>query len=386
MPRMILSTGLACELKGRFNLQAMTKSTLKPLWTTAWDGYLAGILEKRFWKLSLRVLPWIGFLWLLWQIHDRWAALSDSSWDSALWGGDADLTGAFVPWDGELWGSMLLRWGILCLVFPLVSLWVDSIRWVLLMYPSLSDGAALKLAWRQLPIVAYSMLGSVVIPGRLSEFAGRCRFYPTEQHPKVMASTLMASLMQWIWVLAFPGLWILGNAALNQQMTSDLLSGEGMKGMPALLGSTLSDPLVGLVLAVFAAGIAVLWSRIFEKLQRYEWKVKVLVRVNRWSLLRYGLLVMQWALWLRFALITMDSWTLAGGIFGMLALQWFMPLGFLLDLGVKGALSLWVWGNVMMYPEDALLIPLLIWTTNLVFPALLGGLWWVFKGRQIQTL
>jgi hypothetical protein len=348
----------------------------------AWEGHLAGIFGHRVWKFTLRVLPGIGLLWLLWQIHKRWAGLLDFSWDSVLWVSDSDL-----PWENLTWGNLLLRWGILCLVIPLVSLWVDSIKWVLLMDPSLKEGAALKLAWRQLPVVVYSMLGSLAVPGRLSEFAGRCRFYPPEQHPRIMASTLMASSMQWIWVLAFPGLWILGNAAMSTPFIGGLGSREGMFGdMPGLFRRGLSDPLVGLMLGGLAAGTVMLWDRISGKLQGYEWQTNVLLRVCRWSLIRYGLLVIQWVLWLNYALVSTDGWILVGGISGMLALQWFMPFGFLLDLGFKGALSLWVWGNVLMHPEDALAIPLLIWMTNLVFPALIGGMWWLFRGRQIQML
>jgi len=377
MPKMILSTGLASELKGRLNLQGMTKSTLKPAWTTAWESRITGIFEHRLWGLSLRVLPWIGLAFLFWQARQRFADLSTYPWDSGLWMNIWQLSA----------GDILVLCLILLMGIPALSLWVDSLKWVILMHPSLTFIAAMKMAWRQWPLVGYGMLGSMAVPGRLSEFAGRCRFYPLEQHPRVMASTLMASATQWVWVLAVPACWILGFATLSSDLVAGKMSlAANLSGLPVEFRMGLSNPVWGGVLMALAAAAVTAWWRIYRRLQVHDWSTASFIQVFFWSLIRYGLLILQWALWLSFAELSVEPWMLMGVISAMLVLQWFVPLGFFLDLGFKGALSFWIWGNALAHPADALGIPLMIWISNLVIPALIGGMWWWRTGQKFKVL
>lgn len=311
------------------------------------------------------------------QIRDRITGLTDHSWGSDLW----------ISVSGLTLGQFLFCVGTLLFLIPVLSLWVDSLKWIFLMHSSLTQGAAMKLAWRQLPIVCYSMLGSLVVPGRLSEFAGRCSFYPLNQHPRVMASTLMASSTQWLWVLALPALWILGYSAMSSDVTEGPVSFQvTFRGLPDTFWRGLTNPVWGGIMLGLAAGAAMLWWRIFKQLQVHGWSTSALMQVYGWSFIRYGILVLQWFLWLTYASITTDAWIVLGAISCMLALQWFMPLGLFMDLGFKGALSLWIWGDVLRHSEDALVIPLMLWVTNLVIPALMGGMWWLFIGQKFKAV
>ncbi len=369
--------GSGIGAQGILNLQGMTKSTFKPPWTSAWESRVTGILNHRLWGLGLRVLPWLGLVVLLWQARERFADLSAYSWDSSLW--------------SSVWllpsGEFLLPCFILLLVIPMLSLWVDSLKWIILMHPSLALGAAMKMGWRICPLVGYGMMGSLAVPGRLSEFAGRCRFYPLVQHPRVMASTLMASSTQWVWVLVWPALWILGHSILTSDvMERSVPLNAFLKALPDELRKALSNPIWGGILLGLAAVAAMLWLRIYRSLQMHGWLTRSLIQVYFWSLIRYGLLVLQWVLWLALAGLAIDSWFLLGVIGVMLALQWFMPLGMFMDLGFKGALSFWIWGDVLANAVDALWIPLLIWITNLAIPALIGGIWWWMIGHKSKVL
>ena len=245
----------------------------------------------------------------------------------------------------------------------------------------------MSMAWRQWPRVAYSMLGSIAVPGRLSEFAGRCRFYSVEQHPRVMASTLLASSTQWVWVLALPALWIL---AFSNYYSDLIFRSASLKvlsqGLPENLWQGLTNPVWGWAMLVLTAVALTVWWRIYRRLQGYGWSVRSFQQVYFWSFIRYGLLVLQWVLWLDLAGLANDSWFLLGVITVMLALQWFMPLGLFMDLGIRGALSFWIWGGVLTHAVDALWIPMMIWITNLAIPALLGGLWWWMIGHKLKEL
>jgi len=363
--------------QGILNLQGMTKSTLKPAWTSAWESRFVRVLEHKLWGLGLRVLPWVGLAFLIWQVRQRLEGLTIYSWEKSLW---KDIR--LLPK-----GEFLIQFWFLWIGIPALSLWVDSLKWILLMHPSLTLRATMKMAWRQCPQVAYSMLGSMAVPGRLSEFAGRFRFYPVEQHPRVMASTLMASSTQWVWVLALPAIWILGFSIFS----SDLISGAAssktlLRGLPVELGQGLSHSKWGLALLAMAALAVAVWWRIYRRLQGQGWSTRTFLQTYFWSLIRYGLLVLQWVLWLEMAGLAIGPWLLLGVVCAMLALQWFMPLGLFMDLGFKGALSFWIWGGVLVNPVDALWIPLMIWITNLAVPALLGGLWWWTIGHKSKVL
>ncbi|MBM3914126.1 MAG: hypothetical protein FJ351_06780 [Sphingomonadales bacterium] len=334
-------------------------------------------MEHKLWGLGLRVLPWVGLAFLIWQVRQRLEGLTIYSWEKSLW---KDIR--LLPK-----GEFLIQFWFLWIGIPALSLWVDSLKWILLMHPSLTLRATMKMAWRQCPQVAYSMLGSMAVPGRLSEFAGRFRFYPVEQHPRVMASTLMASSTQWVWVLALPAIWILGFSIFS----SDLISGAAssktlLRGLPVELGQGLSHSKWGLALLAMAALAVAVWWRIYRRLQGQGWSTRTFLQTYFWSLIRYGLLVLQWVLWLEMAGLAIGPWLLLGVVCAMLALQWFMPLGLFMDLGFKGALSFWIWGGVLVNPVDALWIPLMIWITNLAVPALLGGLWWWTIGHKSKVL
>ena len=363
--------------QGILNLQGMTKSTLKPAWTSAWESRFVRVLEHKLWGLGLRVLPWVGLAFLLWQVRQRLGDLTVYSWEKSLW---KDI--GLLP-KGEFW----IQFWVLWIGIPALSLWVDSLKWIILMHPLTHWRAAMKMAWRQCPQVAYSMLGSIAIPGRLSEFAGRCRFYPVEQHPRVMASTLMASSTQWVWVLALPAIWILVFSTFSSDLNSVGASSKAfLHGLPEELGQGLSHSGWGLALLAMAAVAVTVWWRIYRRLQGQGWSTRSFLQTYLWSLIRYGLLVLQWVLWLAMAGLAINPWLLLGVIGAMLALQWFMPLGLFMDLGFKGALSFWIWGSVLVNPVDALWIPLIIWITNLAVPALLGGLWWWTIGHKSRVL
>jgi len=363
--------------QGFLNLQGMTKSTLKLAWTSAWERRFVGVLEHRRWGQGLRVLPWVGLAFLLWQVRLRLEDLTVYSGQRSLW---TDI--GLLPI-----GEFFIRFWVLWIGIPALSLWVDSLKWIILMHPLLNWKAAMKMAWRQCPQVAYSMLGSIAVPGRLSEFAGRCRFYPVDQHPRVMASTLMASSTQWVWVLVLPAIWILVFSTFSSGLISVGASSKALpQGLPEEIGQGLSHSKWGLVLLAMGAVALTVWWRIYRSLQGQGWSTRSFLQAYFWSLIRYGLLVLQWVLWLQMAGLIINPLLLVGVIGAMLALQWFMPLGLFLDLGFKGALSFWIWGGILANPVDALWIPLMIWITNLAGPALMGGLWWWTIGHKSKVL
>lgn len=377
MPRMILSTGEACDAKCRFKLQRMTKSTLKSRSNTVWESRMIDIMNHRWWKRCLQILPWLGLTLLLIQIRERSAGMLVEFWSSALWIGN---------WTWTIDEDLTQRVSLVCLI-PVLSLWVDSMKWTLLMYPNLGYFARFKLAWQQIPRLAYSMLGSMALPGRLSEFAGRCRFYPTEQHPRVMASTLMASTTQWFWVLVLPALWILGTWLVNVWTLGGFgLTPKVPKGLPNEFWSALTNPVLGFVGLGLAIIVLMIWYRLYQRTQLQSWTWKTMLQVYGWSWIRYGFLLLQWVLWLHLANVTINTWILMGLVGSMMALQWFMPLGFLMDLGFKGAVSLWLWGNVLKHAGDALVIPLMIWLTNIILPALCGAIWWTLIGYKFKEV
>lgn len=352
----------------------MVKSTRKP--TTESDaGPWTGFLEGKAWKFLLQVLPWLGLGVLGWQIYLKYG--TGEGYGSETWRVLAE-PGSW--WHRERWWYWW--WG--GMVLPLVALWLDALKWTLLMDDALEPDRGqggrmrqIRTAGSRIPILCYSMLGSLAIPGRLGDFAGRCRFYRADLHPRVLASTLMASSTQWVPVWGFPALWLF--------LTGDK-AWIGSLNWPEMLAQWLRHPglpwlLSGLTLAALGA-----WFAVARRLRGYGWQGPVLVEVYAWTILRYGLLLGQWVLLLQYLGINLGVWEASGVVSLMLVVQWFLPMGAVMDLGFKGALSWWLLGSAMPVPALALLVPLWIWSVNLLGPSLAGLLWWEFRGKKFRKI
>jgi hypothetical protein len=106
------------------------------------------------------------------------------------------------------------------------------------------------------------------------------------------------------------------------------------------------------------------------------------VALQAWSFLRHLFLLGQWAFWLGLLGLKMDGASVYFLVAMVLAVNWFAPLGVLGELGLRGLTAFLVFGPLLPVPTHAMLVPWLIWFTNVGFPALFGGAWWLFWGRS----
>lgn len=340
----------------------MTKNTASSQGMALWPEGLVRLTQSRWWSTGLGLVPWLGLAALLGQFWSK-----SGTWTLVDAPAVVKVIGSSKWWLAQGWRLL-----VAVIVLPLLGLVVDAIKWSLIM----EDDEDPHRSWwnrvqKNIPILCYGILGSLWFPARLTEFAGRCRFYPKDQHPRVMVSTWLSSSTQWVWVLLVPALawWLVDPSS---------------KARWAVQWSW--APLDSVWLSVVLGGLAILagwaWFTIFRKMQAYTQTYHLPVALQAWSFLRHLLLLGQWAFWLELLGLKMDGASVYFLVAMVLAVNWFAPLGVLGELGLRGLSAFLVFGPLLPVPTHSMLVPWLIWFTNVVFPALVGGSWWLLRGRR----
>ena len=339
----------------------MTKNTAPSQGMALWPEGLVRLTKSRWWSLGLGLVPWLGLAALLgqfWSKSGTWTLVDGPAMMRAI-GSSA--------W----WLTNRVHVLLVVLMIPLLGLVIDALKWSLFMDDEKGD---LRTWWtsvcRNILVLCYGILGSLWFPARFTEFAGRCRFYPTEQHPRVVVSTWLSSSAQWVWVLFVPaGAWWLVDPSSRATWASQ------WSWVP------LGSPWLSAVFGGLALLVGWAWFTIYRKQQAYDQSSKIPVTLLAWSLLRHLLLLMQWTVWLSLLGLKPEGASLYFLVAFVLALNWFAPLGVLGELGLRGLSAFFVFGSMLPVPTHAMLVPWLIWFTNIGFPALAGGVWWLFSIR-----
>lgn len=344
----------------------MIKNTASGEGTAWWPNQWLPWLQHPWWSRGLAVAPWLGLVALIGQFWSKAGVWS-------IWDFDA-LRQSLVS--GAWWAQNAQTLALVLLVLPAWGLGLDTIKWTMLM-----DGPEEKpkLRWSRLrenlPVLCYGILGSLWFPARLTEFAGRCRFYPLQKHPQVMASTVLASSAQWFWVLIWPALlWWLVKAPDKAYWAKQWA------------WASLQNPWLSLVLIFLAIIVAWIWRSMYIQMGYRHQSIGTLGWVMFSSMLRHGILLTQWVLWLNIMGLDLSLMSVYFLVSLLLAMNWFAPLGFLGELGLRGLTSMLIFGNLLSVPAYAAGVPWLIWLTNVSIPAIAGALWWFLEGRNRKVL
>jgi Lysylphosphatidylglycerol synthase TM region len=239
---------------------------------------------------------------------------------------------------------------------------LEALKWQLLLRQSVRLSFASSLR---------SVLGGLSIgfatPGRIGEFAGRVLFLHEGERIDGIYLSAIGGLAQSLvtFGVAVVALW---------------LSQLEMRGV-------LEESFLILALSVtILMAVSLFWfDRLVLGLRHLGWDLSRYVidplrvpsatakaQVLLYSALRYGVYMLQYYLLVRVAGVESTGLLVTTAIAQVLMLQSISPLMPMTDMTVRGGIAVLVFGRLGYTMPDILIVPILLWLSNLLLPALIG--------------
>lgn len=243
---------------------------------------------------------------------------------------------------------MLLNWGI------------EAFKWKLLLikYEPLSLIKAMKSVWSGITINNW-------IPNRVGEFAGRIIFIKKENQAKAVASSLLGSMAQFSCTIIF------GFVAAFIFFKPDNI----------ILWLILVSLITSFVMLLYFKSPE--WHKIFKKISFLSWiskhseviegySITTLTAVIALSVLRYVVYVFQYYLLLVLFGLDLPLLFALCGISSIFLIQSFLPAITLTEVGIRGAVVLFVFSDPSFSVLGLLSAAYSLWLINIIVPTLAG--------------
>ncbi len=256
---------------------------------------------------------------------------------------------------------------ILLLVLLVSNIFCEVKKWQVLIQPFYT--LSLYNSLLQYLAGALTAVGS---PARIAEPGGRMALLPKEHRLNALVMTSIGGFIQNI-VIVFFGLLTLSFSKRN------LLQSYNLRDFS----------LFPLILVVVSLLIISTLTILFRKKLKYLWneirkvKLKVLLYATFWTIVRYLIYNLQFYLWLLLfnIEIPIDQFILYSPLYFLIIT--IIPSFLLIDLGIRGSVSLIVFGNAII-PSPLLLSGVLgLWFFNVVLPAVCGG-WVLYRKKGLK--
>ncbi len=227
---------------------------------------------------------------------------------------------------------------------------------------------------------------AIITPNRIGEYGGRLLTIPAEKNWKSIIATLVGSVGQNLATIFFG---ITGLIFLSRDFNYLDVSFIPIISTAVvffLLGLYVYFNVDVLALVIRKLGLKKYVSRFtkyFQEIRRIE--KKTLFFVLCISSLRYLLYVTQYFFVIRFFGIEIDPLSALQGITSILLIQSSLPLPPFISILARGEISLLIWGLFGINELIILCMTFLIWSINLLFPAMLGYLV-ILRANIVETL
>lgn len=233
--------------------------------------------------------------------------------------------------------------------------------------------------WRAVKSVMAGVSFTMLTPNRMGEFLGRVLYLPDGSRIRAATLTFLSSLSQLIITMAMGGV---GLFLLKKEVTSNALAAEGWTSLliNGLLFSTFLGVVIGLT-AFFNIGWVIRIIEKFPPFSKFAFYVHVvgeihhreLLRLLSISLFRYLVFLVQYLLVFSFfeVGISPEKMMLATAV--MFLLLAIVPTIALAELGIRGQISLYVFGLFSTNSLEILAGTAVIWMINIIFPAVAGS-------------
>ncbi|RYY41813.1 MAG: hypothetical protein EOO08_01400 [Chitinophagaceae bacterium] len=328
-----------------------------------------GKISKKFsnWFLGPLLFAWLS--WSIWRQVQRQPHLS-SAWSSLR----DTFSGPNVLYLVALLLLMLCNWGI------------EAVKWRMLVAP------VQRISFLQsFKAVLSGVSFSISTPNRVGEYLGRMLYLPEGKRLKVIALTLVGSLAQvlvTLWV-ALAGLLALRGKLIDSGLIHPIAYQFGLFGLL----------LVCVILTLIYFNVSALekwlesllrkasWLQLVHALQ--EFGMQRLARLLLLSVVRYAVFVIQYLLAFRLFSVTVSLLPAVGVMSLVFLALAVIPSVVLLEVGIRGQVSLQLIGLFSANSLGILLTSVTIWLVNLVLPALAGSILIlgikIFKQRYEET-
>lgn len=299
------------------------------------------------------------FLWLSWSIYQQLIHQSDlNNTINRLW---TSLKG---PDAWKVWTALALvvvNWGL------------EAVKWQNLLKP-LEPISFLKAMRAILAGVAFS----INTPNRIGEYGGRVLYVKDGHRWQAVSLTIAGSLSQLIITLATG---IAGLVALLNQPSLFQSSPVQQLWLQVLLYGTIAVALF-LTILYFRLSWLVQWLEKIPRTNNFlkhiavieNLGVRFLLRVMFLSLLRYIVFVIQFILLLQLFVGNIPIGVACMMISIVYLVLAIIPTIALAEIGIRGKVSLLVFGMITTNTLGIIAATLAIWCINLIIPAIIGSI------------
>jgi len=316
---------------------------------------------KKFKKFSNYFLGPILFIWLSISIYRH--ILHQPNWEQTWKNIHSSIYGEQAWKVITVMLLMLFNWGI------------EALKWKVLIR-HIQDISFIKAFKATLAGVSLAMN----TPNRIGEYLGRIIYIEEGNRIRAIALTIIGSISQLIITVLF-GCFALLFFRDNIAQRPDLNAGLSLIWMNAVIYGSFITAIVLLLLYFRISWLTRLVEKIpfvskytyfIQKLEEFEWKE--LLKVLMLSLLRYSIFIVQYVLLLQVFnvhITLLQSIWLTMVMFLALAV---VPTIALAELGLRGQLSIHLFGLFSNNTLGIVLTATGIWLINLIVPALAGSL------------
>jgi hypothetical protein len=233
--------------------------------------------------------------------------------------------------------------------------------------------------WRAVKSVMAGVSFTMLTPNRMGEFLGRVLYLPDGSRIRAATLTFLSSLSQLVITMAMGGV---GLFLLKKEVTSTALAAEGWTSLliNGLLFSTFLGVVIGLI-AFFNIGWVIRVLEKFPPFSKFAFYVHVvgeihyreLLRLLSISLFRYLVFLVQYLLVFSFFEVGISPEKTMVATAVMFLLLAIVPTIALAELGIRGKISLYVFGLFSVNSLEILAGTAVIWMINIIFPAVAGS-------------
>jgi len=261
---------------------------------------------------------------------------------------------------------------LICIVLLMLLNWsIEALKWQQLVNHLMPIGW-----WKALLGVLAGVSFTMLTPNRMGEFLGRVLYLPDGSRMKAATLTAMSSMSQLIITMTA------GIMGILYWYSSNVLPADGEQLLMRILlfGTLLAC--IAVLLLYFNAGWMVRWMEKWPAAMKYAPIVHAVGEINRFELLKIlGLAALRYIVFLiQYVLVFMalqlpihwlDAIAATAILFLILAV---VPSISLAELGIRGKVSLLVFGWYCQQAVGILLAAAVIWFINIILPALAGSL------------
>ncbi len=266
---------------------------------------------------------------------------------------------------GYLYGTialMLVNWGL------------ESKKWQIL-----TSHVQPTSFWTAIKSVMAGVSFTMLTPNRMGEFLGRVLYLPDGSRVRAATLMVLGSLSQLVITLVCGVVGIVILMTEAPEIQSQTLGWSNLLVNALVYGSSLVI-IIGLFI-YFNLGWLIRQIEKIPPFSKYAWYIHMigeihyveLLKLLSISIIRYGVFLVQYALVFRFFEVGIPLLPLLAGTATMFLMLAIIPTIALAELGIRGQVSLFVFGLFSNNSLEILVATAIIWIINIIFPAVAGS-------------